>query len=66
MEKEILITIKEFIDNGGQMYRGQAYRQIFYKNGIQFDCQIKELYDSIIEYHSNAYFVKVKCTPNYL
>ena len=65
MEKEILITIKEFIDNGGQMYQGEAHRQIYYQNGIQFDCQIKKLYDAIVDKESASYYVKILCTPHY-
>lgn len=63
---ETLVTIKDFIDNGGQMYKGEARRQIYYHNGIQFDCQIKSLYDAIIDKESAFYYVKILCTPHYI
>jgi hypothetical protein len=63
MEHYMLITIKEFVERGGRMYRGDYTRHIFYPNGIQFECHIKELYDDIVVNQSESYYVKVTATP---
>lgn len=62
MEKQ-LITVKEYIELGGEMYKGECRRKLFYPNGIEFNCCIKSLYDDIISNQSEDYFVKVDSAP---
>jgi hypothetical protein len=59
MEKKQLITVKEYIENGGVMRKGEYRRKLFYPNGIEFDCHIPELYQNIIDEQSEDYYVKV-------
>lgn len=66
MKTHILVTVKEFVDNGGQMYKHGGKRQLFYKSGNQFDCQIDDIYAHLIKNDNEAYYVKVPITINYI
>lgn len=63
--KQILVTVAEFIENGGKMYNGTGKRKLFYQNGFEVTIWDNELYQTIIETQANDYYVKIPVTPLY-